>query len=238
MTWAHPRLYRPFGILRKRRDCLAEDFDVWIEGFPRSANTFAAKSFLAANPGAKVRSHMHLPPFVIHAHHSGKPGMLLLRCPESAALSWAAFWNARIAGCLDYYVDYHRALLSIAPELFIVRFDDAIQHFDKVMHRFNAHFGTAYAPMVHNEQTLANCFAEMDRMQVEWRGFVDEMRVCHPSAKRTTVIEQLRSQLHKSPRLERKLRAANEIYRAILRQVPHPVLQEDKVSTQELPSLS
>src|SRR5579863_3466138 len=133
LVWGHPGLYRRFGIARDRGDCFDASHDLWIEGYPRSANTFAVKSFLAVNPSAKICSHHHIPTFVIQSLRQGKPGMLLLRKPEDAALSWAIFWQECIGECLDYYVDFHRTLLPYVPDLFIVQFDEAITRFDAVV---------------------------------------------------------------------------------------------------------
>ena len=213
LLWSHPSLYQPFGIIRGRGNCKATDYDVWIEGYPRSANTFAVKSFQAANPGVKVRSHHHIPAFVIQSLRDDKPGMLMVRKPEDAVLSWVVFWKERVANCLDYYLDFHRALLPYLPRLFIAQFEEVTSQFDQVVIRFNQAFGTDYAPLVHNADTVSRCFAEMEQEQIGRRGFVDEMRVPRPSPDRAELKTAARKFLRESPGLAGKLQTANELYR-------------------------
>lgn len=236
LAWSSPTLYRPVGICRERGDCKDTNYDLWIEGFPRSANTFAVKSFQAANPSAKIRSHHHIPAFVIQSLRDRKPGMLLVRKPEDAVLSWAIFWHERIGGCLDYYIDFHRALLPRRDDLFVVGFEEVTAGFDAVMTRFNRTFETSFAVMVHDEQSLAHCFALMDRDQVAWRGFVDEMRVPRPSASRAECKQQIRQTLRDSPALLRKLQTANSLYNAFR---PAGAMAESptaNIATQQLPT--
>src|SRR2546423_5800456 len=96
LLWAHPTLYRWFGILRNRGDCLADDFDIWIGGYPRSANSFATAVFKLGNPKVRVATHLHIPTFIINALRLNKPGVLLVRKPIDAAVSWAIFWEGQM----------------------------------------------------------------------------------------------------------------------------------------------
>lgn len=238
LLWGHPERFRPIGILRGRGDVTATDYDLWIDGFPRSANTFAAKSFQLANPSVKIRSHRHLPPFVIQSLRDGKPGMLMMRRPEDAVLSWAIFWQVRVDICLDYYLDFHRALLPHVPDLFLARFEEVTTRFDEVIQRFNRHFGTNYTPMMHDAETLARCHAEMDRELIEWRGFVDEMRIPRPSPQRAAVKRDVAQRLRESPALARKLETANELYRAFAPAISRPQPDPLRVATVRLPTFS
>jgi len=238
LIWGSPTLYRPVGIARRRGDCRDVNYDLWIDGFPRSANTFAVKSLVAANPTLKIRSHHHIPAFVIQSLRDGKPGMLMLRKPEDAVISWAIFWQERVDRCLDYYVDFHRGLERVISRIFIAEFHEVTTTFDAVIERFNTRFGTGVVPVVHNAQTAADCFAEMDRNQVEWRGFVDEMRVPRPSSERAAVKVEVRRRLRETPSLARKLLQANDLYSTFLSVHPRASKVVSAAATQQLPTCS
>lgn len=236
LAWPNPRLYRPVGLIRGRGDIYATNYDIWVDGFPRSANTFAVKSIKAANPSTVIRSHRHIPVFIIQSVRDGKPGMLMLRKPEDAVVSWALFWRSCIAECLDYYVDFHRPLLRHLPELFVAHFDQAITGFDSLVESFNAKFGTNLHPPRHNSQTLTECFAEMDQDMISWRGFLDEMRVPRPSTERAALRRQVRQELRQSPALSRRLQAAHDLYLAFAPPDSKPAPKPLAAGTQQLPT--
>ena len=218
LLWRYPALYRRFGLWRNRGDCRSGDFDVWIEGYPRSANTFAVSAFELANPGVRVRSHRHIPTFVLEALAADKPGFLLMRRPAEAAISWAIFWNERLDRCLDYYVDFHAVLRPHASRLLLAPFETVTTQFDRVIVDLNARFGTAYLSRPHDETTIAECFARIEdkgRCRVDG---LNERRVCRPSPQRVPLQAELRQVLANSAPLQRKLARANDLYEYFLRQ--------------------
>jgi hypothetical protein len=214
--WRRPAFYRPVGILRKRGDCMDRDFDVWFGGYPRSANTFAMKAFELGNPGVKTRGRLHVPPFVIQALHLGKPGMFLVRKPEDAVLSWAIFAGPNsktsVLDCINYYIDFHRILHPRVPDLFIAHFDDVTTRFDEVMNRFNDRFHTNYLPVAHDSKTVGECFDQIEKMHLDSDGYLNERRVCRPSAVRAEIKTEILDQLHNSPGVAQQLKTANDIY--------------------------
>ncbi len=129
LFWAHPKLYRWIGRMRGRGDCADGDFDAWIGGYPRSANSFTTAALRLSNPTLRVATHRHIPPLIISAVRAKKPGILLIRQPKDAAVSWTIFWEGRwrLEEALDYYVDFHRALLPFRRELLVAGFDEVTQ---------------------------------------------------------------------------------------------------------------
>lgn len=91
LTWSRPALYFPFGIVRNRGNVFRCNYQLYLGGYPRSANTFAAKAWLSANPGTTVKSHRHIPAFVVQAAKRKTPGMVLIRNPIDAVISWAIY---------------------------------------------------------------------------------------------------------------------------------------------------
>lgn len=212
LFWSKPYYYRWLGRLRNRGDCLACDYDVWIDGFPRSANTFASELFRMANPGVRVSSHRHIPTFILSALKANKPGIMLLRKPADAAISWAIFWNIDVEPCLDYYLDFHRVLKPCAPDLFAASFEDVTTAFPKAIQAFNKHYGLSYNSKVDNAEMITNSVSKMEALAREADGSINEARVCRPSSQREAVKAAMNQRLQQSPRLRRKLEAATELY--------------------------
>src|SRR5277367_3556920 len=102
VLWPRPSLYYPFGILRKRGNVFDKGAQIYISGYPRCGNTFSRTAFLAANPGVSIQSHRHIPAFVLQLMKYGIPGLILLRNPLDAAVSWAIYQNQTLEEAIAY----------------------------------------------------------------------------------------------------------------------------------------
>ncbi len=233
--WHDPALYRWFGRLRRRGDCLNLDFDLWIDGFPGSANALATMAFRQANPTARLGGRWHTPPFILHALFNFKPGLLLVRQPADAVISQAILSNADLGDCLDYYNDFHRVLSPHASWLFVVTFEEIMTQFATVIEGFNLHYRTAYvAPTQNPAAFLAAGGSTQPRPEASG----NELRVARPAANPSSLKQELRRRLHESRDLSRKLEHARQLYSAFIpsgRRTPIPKLN---VSTRHLPSLA
>ncbi len=74
----HPR-YKHLMMTTRR--------DICIEGFPRSANSFAVAAFRHYNPNLKMANHIHVPMQVFKAVEMGVPCLVLIRQPIEALSS-------------------------------------------------------------------------------------------------------------------------------------------------------
>jgi len=212
MLWPRPAIYSPIGLLRKRGNVLSHDAELFFCGYPRSGNTFVRTAFLLANPGAKLQSHRHIPPFVLHQVNAGIPGMILIRKPLDAAVSWAIHENETLEEAVAYWNDYYETLMPVRGELFVARFEDVTEDFGGVIERFNARWGTDYARFEHTAENTAQCFELTEDLQRGAEGRVREMRVCRPSAERRVVKDSVLSQMEPSSFLKSELAKANELY--------------------------
>jgi hypothetical protein len=138
-----------------------------IDGYPRSANTFATFAFKAAQGegwGAlEVANHVHRPTQFLLAARWGVPALLVLRPPRPAVLSAIIFHGADLAGYwLDRYVRFHEAILPVRHALMVGRFAEVIADFGAVTARLNARFGTRFAPFAHSPASVAAVQAAID----------------------------------------------------------------------------
>ena len=212
MIWPRPWLYAPFGILRTRGNVFSNDHQIYISGFPRSGNSFAVKAFLLANPDVRVRSHTHIPTFVLQSARNRRPGMVLIRNPIDAAISWAIYTRQPLRQTLAYYNDYHSVLLPCRDELYFVTFEDVTSDFGGVITAFNNHWNTGYVPFQHTPENVARCMAQIEAEYVDRNGHVLETKVPRPSAERKRVKETFLRQINRSSIWQKELYRANELY--------------------------
>jgi hypothetical protein len=232
--WHDPSLYRWFGRLRGRGDCLNLDYDLWIDGFPGSGTALAATAFWEANPEVKLAGRWHAPPFILHALYSFKPGIFVIRQPADAAISAAILSGRRLGESLDYYNDFHRVMAPQASWMFVVPFEDIMTQCATVIESFNLHYRTEYAAPAQNP--AARLATKPSEPQPD--GAVRELRVARPSLISSNLKYQLRQQLHESPALRRKLEHARKYYSAFLLGERRTKLPNFNVSTRHLPSMA
>ncbi|HXD00448.1 MAG TPA: hypothetical protein VN048_13985 [Verrucomicrobiae bacterium] len=233
--WHDPSLYRWFGRLRGRGDCLNLDYDLWIDGFPGSGTALAATAFWEANPEVKLAGRWHAPPFILHALYSFKPGIFLIRQPADAAISSAILSNSSLGESLDYYNDFHRVMAPQASWMFVAPFEDIMTQCATVIESFNLHYRTNYAAPAQNPAArLAT--AKPSAPQPE--GAVRELRVARPSPISSSLKNEMRQHLHESPALRRKLEQARKYYSAFLQGERRTKLPNFNVSTRHLPSMA
>jgi len=135
-----------YALRRGRSDFLVDrDTDLLIEGFPRSANTFAAWAFMLTNPGQKLAHHVHTRAHVLMALRQGVPALILLREPEAAIRSFLVRRPEIPAPvAVRRYVAFHEGIAGRADELVFARFETVVNDFNRVVDAVNRGFGTAF----------------------------------------------------------------------------------------------
>ncbi len=212
LLWPRPALYFPFGIIRGRGNVFSNAAEVYISGYPRCGNTFARTAFISANPGARLQSHRHIPTFDIQAIKRGLPGLVLIRNPLDAAVSWAIHENQTLEEALAYWNDFYETLLPFRPRLFLARFEEVTTDFGAVIRGLNARWGTSYVPFDHTPENAAKCFRVTEEEHRKPCGAIREMQVCRPSAPRRLVKQTHLQQLNQSDFLRDELARAKELY--------------------------
>jgi len=222
VLWRSPALYAPLGWFLQGRSVRKLDFDCWLDGFPRSGNTFAAKALRLSLPGRIIlRSHTHHPAYIRAAVQAGKPGIFVLRRPADAVTSWAIYSEMPIVELLDYYIDFHQALLGILPQMFVAVFEDFSNDIQPLLGRFFARHGlesTSFHP------TTEEIFQLIERDNISARGAVSEMTIHRPSKARDVLKRELVQQLETAS-AQARLREAQALYE---RFIPPAALVEEK----------
>jgi hypothetical protein len=183
------------------------DTEVMIEGFPRSANTFAVTAFqLAQQRDVRIAHHVHEAVHVRAAAERGVPVLLLVRRPEDAVVS-ALLRKPQLSMTVTarVYRQFHADLLALSPGFVVADFDQVTTDFGAVIRRLNARYGTGFAEFEHTPDNVERCFQQIDRhSRTRTGGELVAQVVARPSDAKhepaTALRERYRSQLASSDR--------------------------------------
>lgn len=206
--WATGRGRRVAKIARR-------DTELVIEGYPRSANTFAVEALqLAQGRAVKVAHHLHAAAHVIGAVRRHVPVLVLVRDPEQAVPSTVVRApHLSPAQALREYTRFYRWIEPYRDRFVVATFEEVTGDFGPVTRRVNDWFGTSFHPFEHSEENVRKCFEmidEVNRADTNERQ-IQEHTVSRPTGSREQVKKRVRERLH-DPALTEALQAAHRIY--------------------------
>ena len=178
--WQSPACYLPIARFRYPEPSpkvIGPATELVIEGYMRSANTFAVHAFQSAQrrPVA-LAHHLHAPAQLIRAARRGVPALVLIRDPEDTILSQVQ-WEPDISmrAALTTYVRFYRAIEPYAGAFLTATFPQVTEDFGEVIRRLNARFGTNFDAYEATEEHQRLCFELMQERASdvpEWRTHV------------------------------------------------------------------
>ncbi len=179
-----PAVYLRLARMRHGDRVLGPGTELVIEGFPRSANTFAVTAFEMAQPApVAVAHHLHSAGHVTAAVHRGVPALLLVRAPADAVVSSVMRKpSLDLAAVAGRYETFHRPLLPLLDHIEVAGFDQVTTDFGAVIDRVNARFGTRFARFQHTPENAAAVFARIDALSHRRTGSLDATVVARPDA--------------------------------------------------------
>lgn len=205
--------------LRRRNDAflqpVGEHTEIVIDGFPRSANTFALIAFTRWQPReVQVAHHVHLPAQIVEAVRRSLPTIVLIREPEEAVSSLLLRLpelSARQG--MRSYLRYYRPLLGHRAAFVVGRFDEVTTDFGEVIRRTNQRFGTQFTEFDHTDQNVKAVFDLIERWDRGRLGVGEAFRrsVARPSSDRRAMKDQIRK-MYRHPRLARKRRRLQSLF--------------------------
>jgi hypothetical protein len=197
----YPQVFIPLARLKssKRSLVVNEYTDLVIEGYPRSANTFATAAFSTSQRDVvQIAHHLHLPAQVIWAVKRGIPVLLLVRNPGDAVLS-RVIRNPvlSIRQSLRDYIRYHRSVLPYHDGYIVATFDQVIHDFGAVIKKVNERFGCNFCPFEHTPENVERVLGivEQRHLRRTRSDKVDETMVSRPSLEKEESKARLREQL-------------------------------------------
>ena len=195
LTWLRNRIFRVrqftarypwmfFSLYQlspvNRRLMVKRRTRITIEGYPRSANTWAVYAFRYSNPEIgwnEIGHHLHVQAQIRRSADYGIPVLLLLRHPREAVRSLVVRHRfIPVDEALADYARFYSDLLPLKEHFIVVDFDAAISNMGGVIERLNRRFGTGFTPFPDGDpQARQAVFDEIDRRNAE----MDRGRVTH-----------------------------------------------------------
>jgi hypothetical protein len=162
----HPSAF--YGLYRlARKDqarAVTPDTQLVIEGFPRSANTFARVAFnRAQSERVRIAHGLHVPAQVIRASRWRIPTLVLIRKPKDAVLSFAIRDPISVDQALRYYLSFYETVEEYRDAYVLGLFEEVTEDFGEVIRRINDRFGTAFSPFSHDERNVEGVFARIEK---------------------------------------------------------------------------
>jgi hypothetical protein len=158
----HPPLYLPFARRKypgPSPRVVDEHTEVVIDGYTRSASTFAVYAFQIAQPRpVRLAHHLHAPAQLMEAARRGLPTIMVIREPRGAVLSQVVREpGVDVLDALWAYSRFHESLAACRDAFVVADFGQVTNDFGAVVTRMNARFGTTYGVFDGSADDLAWC---------------------------------------------------------------------------------
>jgi len=162
----YPTLFFPCFRLREPHNAhhvVRRDTQLVIEGFPRSANTFAEVAFKIAQPGpVRTADHVHVSAQVTRAVNYGVPVCVLVREPADAVRSLVVKYpHIRPVDALRGYRRFYDQCLRYTDRMVVATFNQVTNDFGAVIARINQRFGTDFACFDHCKSNVERVFERL-----------------------------------------------------------------------------
>ncbi len=133
--------------------------EVVIDGYTRSASTFAVYAFQVAQPRpVRVAHHLHAAAQLLAAADRGLPTILVVREPRGAVLSQVVREpGVDLLDALWAYSRFHESLADRLDAFVVADLTEPGADLGSVVARLNARFGTSYAAYTGTEDQTAWC---------------------------------------------------------------------------------
>lgn len=192
--------------------------DVVIEGFPRSANSFAVAAFRLSQPGfVYIAHHHHVASQVLAGIKLGIPTLVLVRNPQDAILS-LLIRHPEISprqGLADY-MHFYGPLVDHASRFVCARFEDVISDFGAVIRSVNERYGTSFQEFEHTAANVEKCFEQIESHNSKQREHPQESMIPRPSEERQALKTALLP-VFLDERLGQKRADANALYERMIK---------------------
>ena len=210
----YPQIFYPLYNLVpvNRRLSVRNDTDIVIEGFPRSANTFAVLAFTSSQKSSvKISHHMHVPAQIIKAAKLKIPALVVIRNPKDSAISYVIRKpELSLRTILNCYTSYHKAIYPYRRDYVLATFEEVITEFSKSIRRVNDKFGVDFIPHTPSGVDLEDIFKRADRLEGG-----DQAKTARPSQERAALKQVLKQEIL-NPKLEESLKSAELVYEKFL----------------------
>jgi hypothetical protein len=158
----HPRVYLPFARRKypgPSPRVIRPDTQVVIDGYTRSASTFAVYAFQLSQPTpVRLAHHLHASAQLIEGAKRGLPTIAVVREPKGAVLSQVVREpGVDLLDALYAYRRFYTSLMAYRHAFVIADFREVTWHFGSVVRRLNERFGTSFGVFNGTPSEMALC---------------------------------------------------------------------------------
>ena len=211
--------YGLYRLSRKdRARVVSPDTQLVMEGFPRSANTFARVAFNSAqSERVRIAHGLHVPAQVIRAARWRIPTLVLIRKPKDAVLSFAIRDPISVDQALRYYISFYETVEEYRAAYVLGLFEEVTEDFGEVIKRMNDRFKTTFAPFSHDEWNVEGVFARIEKNSRKRFGEMSmENRASRPFASREKLKREVEYELE-NPKRRDLISRADSVYERLAR---------------------
>jgi hypothetical protein len=160
---AHPWLYLPLARHKypgPSPEVISPATEFVIDGYTRSASTFAVYALQLAQPApVRLAHHLHAPAQLVAAARAGVPALAVIREPRGAILSQLIREpDVAMRDALVSYARFYECLFRWRNCFVVADFEEITKDFGAVTRRINERFGTTFAEFEPAEQNVRRCF--------------------------------------------------------------------------------
>jgi hypothetical protein len=140
-------------------EVIGHDTELVIDGFTRSATTFAVYAFqLSQDKPIRLAHHLHAPAQLIEAARRGIPTVVLIRKPQGAILSQLIREpDVALRDAIFAYSRFYEHLLPYLKSFVIGEFRQVTHEFGAVVRQLNARFDTDFAEFIPSDVSVREC---------------------------------------------------------------------------------
>jgi hypothetical protein len=158
----HPQPYLAFARRKypgPSPRVIGPDTEVVIDGYTRSASTFAVYAFQLSQPSpVRVAHHLHAPAQLIEAARRGLPTLMVIREPHGALLSQLVREaDVDLLDALYSYRRFHESLIPYRDAFVVADFAEVTNDFGAVIGRMNEKYGTSFGHFGGSPSEVARC---------------------------------------------------------------------------------
>ena len=163
----HP-MYLRFAQHGEHRDeVLGDGTAIVIDGFPRSANTFAAIAFqMAQGTPVRIAHNLHSAAHLAAAASRGLPTIVLIRDPTDAVLSEAIREQpVSLKTVLAAYCRFYETVDPWLPNMTVGEFSQVTHDLGAVIREMNRRCGSAFRPFDADARSTSDVFGLIDERE-------------------------------------------------------------------------
>ncbi len=205
-----------YTLKPKNRKLIArKSTQLCVEGYPRSANTFAVLAIeLCSNETLKIAHHMHSSSQIKYCAARNIPTILLIRNPHEAIVSNVLREQGMtLKVAIRWYITFHKDILPFLDKIIVWEFDDFVKSPKVGLEGLKDH-GFDIDSELYDKSEIYARIDELDRFYKKNSDF--EKINTRPNKEKNKHKVEIIKKLDKDPGLLKLLHEAEDLFRAVI----------------------